>query len=74
MNQIIKIESVNFSGENANVLFKPDNDDVTINLDVVTIPHTFDLSTLNPPREIYGFYTILVLNGNCPNIIEVPRP
>ena len=74
MSQIITIQSVNFVGETANVLFKPDNDDVTINLGFVTLPFTFDASLLTPPREIYGFYTILVEEGDCPNILNVPRP
>jgi hypothetical protein len=73
MSQVITIQSVNFVGETANVLFKPDNDDITINLGYVTLPFTFDPSLLVPPREIYGFYTILVENGICANVLNVPR-
>lgn len=74
MGQIITIQSVNFNGETAKVLFKPDNDNITINLIDVTLPFVFQPDLLVPPREVYGTYTILVLNGNCPNILEVPRP
>jgi hypothetical protein len=74
MSQIITIQSINFVGETANVLFKPDNDDITINFGDVTLPFVFNASLLTPPREVYGFYTILVENGNCPNVLRVPRP
>jgi hypothetical protein len=80
MSQTILIESINYDGEMATVLFKPDNANVVINLGNVVLPYLFDPSLLNPPREIYGTYTILVLgtDGNCktdcPNILQVPRP
>lgn len=80
MSQTILIESINYNGEIATVLFKPDNANVVINLGNVVLPYLFDPSLLNPPRDIYGTYTILVLgtDGNCktdcPNILQVPRP
>ena len=52
MSQIITIQSVNFSGEPAQILFKPDNSDVTINLIDVTLPFTFEPGLLSPPREV----------------------
>jgi len=79
MSQTLLIESINYDGEMATVLFKPDNANVVINLGNVVLPYLFDPSLLNPPREIYGTYTILVLgtDGNCktdcPNILQVPR-
>lgn len=73
MNKTITIESVNYSGKSVNILFKPDNDDITINLGEVTIPHTFDFDLLGLDREVYGFYTILSIVDNCPNILEVKR-
>ena len=60
MSQVITIQTINFVGEIANVLFKPDNDNITINLGNVTLPFVFDPGLLSPPREVYGFYTILV--------------
>ena len=80
MSQTILIESINYDGELATVLFKPDNANVVINLGNVVLPYLFDPSLLNPPRDIYGTYTILVLgtDGNCktdcPNFLQVPRP
>jgi hypothetical protein len=80
MSQTILIGSINYNGEIATVLFKPDNANVVINLGNVVLPYLFDPSLLNPPRDIYGTYTILVLgdDGNCktdcPNILQVPRP
>jgi hypothetical protein len=80
MSQTILIGSINYNGEIATVLFKPDNVNVVINLGNVVLPYLFDPSLLNPPRDIYGTYTILVLgdDGNCktdcPNILQVPRP
>jgi hypothetical protein len=74
MSLTITIESINFDGELANVLFKPDVDNVTINLGYVTLPFVFDPSLLIPQREIYGTYTVLVEKGSCTNILNVLRP
>jgi hypothetical protein len=74
MGEFIIIDSVNFDGELANVLFKPDNENITINLGYVSLPFTFEPGLLTPPKEIYGFYTILVEQNNCTNFLNVPRP
>jgi len=79
MSNSIIIKSINYDGEVANIIFKPDNDNIVINLGDVTLPCTFNPSLLTPPREIYGTYTILVLNNqclnsDCPNILNVVRP
>ena len=79
MSNSIIIKSINYDGEVANIIFKPDNDNIVINLGDVTLPCTFNPSLLTPPREIYGTYTILVLNdqcldSDCPNILNVVRP
>lgn len=74
MNQSIVIKSENFDGQLANILFKPDNDNITINLGDVTIPFNFQPSLLIPPIEIYGSYTIFILSGGCTNILQVVRP
>ena len=74
MSTSIVISSVNYDGELATILFKPDNDNATINLGNVVLPYTFDGSLLNPPRLVFGSYTILVDNSSCPNILQVPRP
>jgi hypothetical protein len=74
MSTSIVISSVNYDGELATILFKPDNNNTTINLGNVVLPYTFDASLLNPPRLVFGTYTILVNNSTCPNILQVPRP
>ena len=74
MSTTIIISSVNYDGESANILFKPDNSNVTVNLGEVTLPYTFDPTLLTPQRSVYGTYTILVNDGSCSNILNVPRP
>jgi hypothetical protein len=74
MSQIITINSINYDGELANVLFTPDNDPVVINLGDVTLPFVFEPSLLTPPREVYGTYTIYTYEDKCTNILQVPRP
>jgi hypothetical protein len=74
MSQIITINSVNYNGELANVLFTPDNDPVVINLGDVTLPFVFEPSLLNPPREVYGTYTIYTYIDKCTNLLKAPRP
>lgn len=74
MSQSIIISSINYDGEQALILFKPDNSNDTVNLTTVTLPYTFEPSVLTPPREIYGTYTILVVNTDCPNLMNVVRP
>ena len=55
----IIIESVNYDGELANIIFTPDNQDISINLGDVVLPFFFEPCNLIPPRERFGFYTIL---------------
>ena len=77
MSQTITISSPSYNGQYAQILFKPDNQNIVINLGTQLLPYFFDSSLLSPPREIYGTYTILVLGqfcGNdCNNILQVPR-
>ena len=76
MSQSIIINSVNYDGEIANIIFTPDVDNVVINLGEQTLPFLFRPYLLTPPRDVYGVYTIIVMfNGvECPNILNVPRP
>lgn len=74
MSQTITISSINYSGEVANILFKPDNESVVINLGNVSLPYLFDGGFLTPPREPYGTYTIYTLADKCTNFLNVPRP
>lgn len=74
MNQSIIIQSVYYDGELAEVLFKPDNDDVVLNFGEITLPFLFEPYILLPPREVYGTYTIKPIESNCPYFLNVPRP
>ena len=74
MSQNIIINSVFNEGELAEVLFKPDNSEVVINLGEVTLPFLFNPSLLTPQRDVYGSYTILVVGTDCPYFLNVPRP
>jgi hypothetical protein len=76
MSQSIIINSINYDGEIANIIFTPDVDNVVINLGQQTLPFLFRPYLLSPPRDVYGTYTIVVMvNGiQCPNILNVVRP
>ena len=74
MSQTIIINSVNYDGEEANILFTPDNDPTAINLGTVILPYTFNPGLLVPPREVYGTYSILTIEDQCFNLLNVPRP
>lgn len=74
MSKFIIIESKNYDGAIANILFNPSNSEEVINLGDVTLPFTFEPSLLTPPREIYGTYTINVLIPNCTFFVTVPQP
>lgn len=73
MNNTITISSNNFNGELVNILFKPDNQDITINLGDVNIPYSFNTEGIIPPCEVYGTYTILVKSTDCPYFMNVVR-
>lgn len=70
----IRISSENFSGETAEVVFTPDNNSGVINLGLIDIPFDFEPYLLIPPQEIYGTYVIKSINGDCTNVLRVPRP
>ena len=74
MSQSIIIQSVNYDGEIANILFNPYGEEIVFNLGDHELPFEFTPSLLEPPKEVYGTYTILVLNSDCPNILNVPKP
>ena len=70
----ITINSVNYSGESAEIIFKPNGVNVVINLGSQILPYIFNPSLLTPPRNVYGVYTILVEGADCPVIMNVPLP
>jgi len=70
----ITIQSINYSGEVANIIFKPNGVNSVINLGNQILPYEFDPSLLTPPRDVYGTYTILLEGADCPSILNVPLP
>jgi hypothetical protein len=74
MGNRITISSNNFNGELVNILFKPYNQDITINLGDVNIPYSFDTTGIIPPCEVYGTYTILVKDSECSFLLNVAKP
>ena len=66
----IVIQSVNFSGERASIIFTPYGSNLAINLGVVTLPYTYEPTNI----DVYGVYTILVETGSCPLMLNVPPP
>ena len=70
----IIIQSINYSGESASIVFTPHNSNIPINLGVQVLPYLFEPSLLTPPYDVYGTYTILTLNSSCPLILNVPVP
>jgi hypothetical protein len=71
---VIIIESVNYSGEVANILFKPSGVNAVLNLGNQVLPYEFNPEFLTPPRTVYGVYTILIDGADCPVILNVPLP
>jgi len=63
-NEII-IDSNNYDGELMNIIFKPDNEDIIINLGEHTIPFLFRPYLLIPPKDVYGSYTLTTVPGSC---------
>ena len=71
MSQQIIIESINFEGELAVILFTPLGETEVINLGQVTLPYEFNPSLLDPPKDIYGSYNVLTSGGSCSNILNI---
>ena len=70
----ITIQSINYSGEVANIIFKPNGVNTVVNLGNQVLPYVFNPSLLTPPRTVYGVYTILIEGADCPIILNVPLP
>lgn len=73
MLESIVIDSDNLGDKTVNMLFKPINSDEVVNLGDVNLPLTFEPHLLLPPQEIYGFYTITILESNCTYYLKVPE-
>lgn len=71
MGQQIVIYSETFSGSQANIVFTPVNSNESYGLGIQSIPFTFDSSTINSTLDVYGKYSIDIINSNCTYILNV---
>jgi hypothetical protein len=71
MSQTVEITSINFSGQQANVIFTPDNSDISYGLGIKTIPFTFDSSIIGDNILVIGKYSINILNSNCSYVLVI---
>jgi hypothetical protein len=71
MAQTVEISSVNFSGEQVNIIFTPQGTNSEYGLGVQTIPYLFDSSILGNNINVQGTYSINVINSNCNNILVI---
>jgi len=75
VSQSILIESENYSGYTANIIFSPLGEDVPINLGDHVLPYLFFSSGLTPSREfVYGKYSIFIASPECFFLLDVPPP
>jgi len=76
-NEIV-IDSQNYEGKTLNFIFKPDNENIIINLGQHEIPFLFEPYSLNPSKNVYGSYTITTTSNGCEPtcnfILQVNRP
>jgi len=71
MSQTLQINSINFSGEQANIIFTPENQNISYGLGIQTLPFIFDSSTLGNNINALGKYSINIINSNCTYILIV---
>ena len=62
MPQTVIISSVNFSGEQANIMFTPTGSNESFGLGTQLLPYTFDSSSIN--KDIYGTYSLSIINND----------
>ena len=74
MRNLVTIQSENYNGKILNIIFFPDNENIRIDLGNHELPYEFDSSLLNPPREIYGQYSINNSLGECVYNLFIARP
>jgi len=71
MGQQIVIYSETFSGQQANIIFTPVNSNNSYSLGIQVIPFTFDTDTINSSLNVYGKYSIDIIESNCNYILNV---
>lgn len=69
MSQTVIISSVNFSGEQANIMFTPTGSYESFGLGIQLLPYTFDSSHIN--KDVYGTYSLSIINSNCYYVLVI---
>jgi hypothetical protein len=67
----VEITSNNFSGEQVNIVFTPNGSDISYGLGTQTIPFLFDTKTINNELDIYGKYSIDIIDSKCTYILVI---
>ncbi len=67
----ILIQSANYSGYEANIIFTPINTETSYGLGTQTLPFIFDSSTLGNNIDVNGKYSINIIDTNCSYILVV---
>ena len=67
----IQIQSVNYSGYEANIIFTPTNSETSYGLGTQILPYTFDSSTIGNNIDVNGKYSINIIDTNCSYILVV---
>ena len=68
---MVEITSDNFSGQQANIIYTPNGSDLSFSLGVQTIPFIFNSFSVGENIDIYGTYSINILNANCTYILLI---
>jgi hypothetical protein len=71
MPQTVEISSINFSGEQANIIFTPNGSNVSYGLGIQYLPYIFDSSTIGEEIDALGTYSINIVNSNCTHILVI---
>ena len=67
----VEINSINFSGQQVNVVYTPNNSSESYGLGIKTIPFIFDSTSISNQINIYGAYSLTPLNSNCNYILVI---
>ena len=65
MSQQVEISTINFSGQEANIIFTPTGSEVSYGLGKQTLPYIFNTSIIGKNINVSGKYSINIVNTNC---------
>jgi hypothetical protein len=71
MANAVEISSINFSGQQANIIFTPNGSEISYGLGIQTLPYMFNTLSINDTIDIYGKYSIDLISSNCSYILVI---